>query len=393
MLCPRHAVRLKELFTLRPVGYKFSASAGNNFLIRTGPGNRVMSTRVVEAGTSALRGKIYSRLAPYCVYFVHAGNIIVLIAINQTDMMNLRCFSVVATCLGIGYNLLQPKPLLAPAAWGVFFIACHLYRILGLLRERRHLTLHEAQEEAYGLVFKEHGFTRRQFLDVLEAASGRWHTFAEGEYVHRKGDERPRIHCILDGEVTMISVTNDAMAKYHPGKGGWLGEFYDPCLEKNSAKSSTGDGASQLSWQCTHKAADWSAERPCMPCRTLSGTYPTLRCERKDGCKTLSFLRSSLRDALKANPRIELAATKAEVQDLWGKVCQAVPESRRRTYYAMLEMATISGKIDHNQMELLNQFRVRHNISDAEHAGYLEKLGWTVQRFEHQCTQKAEIVK
>ena len=45
---------------------------------------------------------------------------------RQKDMLQLRSLSVTASCCGIAYNLLQPTPLWAPAAWGAFFISCHL---------------------------------------------------------------------------------------------------------------------------------------------------------------------------------------------------------------------------------------------------------------------------
>lgn len=45
----------------------------------------------------------------------------------QKDMLQLRSLSVTASFCGIAYNLLQPTPLWAPAAWGAFFISCHLH--------------------------------------------------------------------------------------------------------------------------------------------------------------------------------------------------------------------------------------------------------------------------
>ena len=42
-------------------------------------------------------------------------------------MLQLRSLSVTASFCGIAYNLLQPTPLWAPAAWGAFFISCHLH--------------------------------------------------------------------------------------------------------------------------------------------------------------------------------------------------------------------------------------------------------------------------
>ena len=116
-------------------------------------------------------------------WFVHAGNGIVLVAINQTDMLRLRYMSVAASCFGMAYNLLQPKPLIAPAAWGAFFVCCHAYQISVLLREQQETHLPgdrnphtlarfhmngrthahtRGRKLVYDQAFAPHGFTRRQ---------------------------------------------------------------------------------------------------------------------------------------------------------------------------------------------------------------------------------------
>mmetsp|Transcript_7039 Transcript_7039/g.17188 ORF Transcript_7039/g.17188 Transcript_7039/m.17188 type:complete len:93 (+) Transcript_7039:265-543(+) len=81
---------------------------------------------------------ITERFSPYANYFVHIGNILALIATNQSEMISLRVFMISVTTCMISFNLLQyPKPLVVPALWGTVFIISHGYQIFLLLQEKR----------------------------------------------------------------------------------------------------------------------------------------------------------------------------------------------------------------------------------------------------------------
>jgi hypothetical protein len=157
----------------------------------------------------ALLSTVLARCRAHSSYFVHFGNCIVLMAISQTDMMNLRALSIGATMCGIAYNLLQiPRPLVAPAMWGIFFIGCHSYQILELLRERQEVKLSAVEKDAYEQAFLRFGFTQRQFLDLLEGAApqsgGRCAAIVQHrhkEMVHTRGDVMDNIHFVMNGEV------------------------------------------------------------------------------------------------------------------------------------------------------------------------------------------------
>merc|ERR1719492_70866 len=136
-----------------------------------------------------------------------------------------------ASFCGIGFNMLQPRPLIAPACWGVFFICCHVFQISILWRERRHISLSEDEELAYESAFLRYGFTPRQFIDVINSCQVRFKSFSTDATIHRKGDDMETIDCLLEGEVQIISTTGDPMGKTKPGKGGWLGEFFDPNMD------------------------------------------------------------------------------------------------------------------------------------------------------------------
>ena len=52
-------------------------------------------------------------------YFIHAANILLLVAYSVRDILWLRLFAVAASVVSIPYFLLQPATLWAPLAWTV----------------------------------------------------------------------------------------------------------------------------------------------------------------------------------------------------------------------------------------------------------------------------------
>jgi len=264
----------------------------------------------------------------------------------------LRALSIVASALGICYNLLQPIPLWAPAAWGVFFIGCHGYQLQELFRERESITLSEAEQDAYEKAFLPHGFTPRQFLDIMKQAEVKWTTYHKGEFIAKRGTPMSRLHFLLSGEVEMVSKSEDGMDTLRPGKGGWLGEFYDPSQAEDY-------------WDQEHN-------------------HPVSYKCVSENCQSLALLRKALHHTLISNPRLEASATKAEIADLWGKLHRSHPEHRRRTYNAMLQIALSDGKLDPNERSLLADFRSRHNITSEEHEEFVLASGWTLKDFDAQ---------
>ncbi|GAB5369741.1 hypothetical protein AAMO2058_001431700 [Amorphochlora amoebiformis] len=282
-------------------------------------------------------------------YIIHFGNALILLAINQTDMLYLRGFTVCATVCGIAFNLLQPKPLYAPAGWGVFFIMCHAYQISILARERRKITLLPDQEEVYEKAFMPFGFTPRQFLDIIETTGSRCGVFIEGEDIQSRGNPMDELHYVLKGNVAIINRHGDEISRVSPGKGAWLGEFYAPTLPKDY-------------WEKAHP----------LPI--------TFKC-MSDTCRTMAVCRKQLYHTLDSNPRLSTAAARAEIDDLWGKMHNTMPQRRNQIYKGMLRMASVDGKIDPSELELLRIFRTRHGISQNLHDDIVAEMGFSVQDF------------
>ena len=102
------------------------------------------------------------------------------------------------------------------------------YYIAQLLRDRVGITLDPDHEAAYERAFMPHGFTPRQFLKIFQAAEGRLEERRCGSFVSRAGQPKRRIHYLMDGEAQLIDHKMDKVVNILPGKGSWLGEFFDP---------------------------------------------------------------------------------------------------------------------------------------------------------------------
>ena len=307
-------------------------------------------------------------------WIVHIGNSIFLLSIFQSDMLSLRQLAVTGTMFNVCFLALQPVPLISSAMWSTFFTTTHLYQICVLKKEKEQTSLTDEQEHAYELAFLPHGFTPRQFLDMLTTANGRFSTHGKGDFVQKRGEEMELLHILLEGQVEICNAQGDTLhvaagsrasgggpaevERNHAGgasapkttsNGGWLGEFFDPIRADDY-------------WEQKHPAR-----------HSIACTTPH--------CKTLAFERHVLDKHLKSNPRLSEAATRAELADLWGKLRAYGPTSRRRVYKSMLEITLCDGVVQPEERRQLEQFRKCHSLTDEEHLEALAYHGWSAKDF------------
>ena len=60
------------------------------------------------------------------IYFIHVGNVLLLVAYSVRDILWLRLFAVAASLISIPYFVLQPTTLWAPLSWSIVFAAINL---------------------------------------------------------------------------------------------------------------------------------------------------------------------------------------------------------------------------------------------------------------------------
>ena len=142
-------------------------------------------------------------------YFIHAANILLLIAYSVRDVLWLRLFAVSASVIAIPFYVMQPAVLWAPLAWSVVFAAINLFQSWLLFIERRPVKLTAEEEEIRRLAFQV--LPPRKVLKVLSIGS--WITAEAGESLIERGKVPDSISLIVRGKVR---ITKD---------GGTLGDL------------------------------------------------------------------------------------------------------------------------------------------------------------------------
>lgn len=130
-------------------------------------------------------------------YFIHAANVLLLVAYSVRDILWLRLFAVGASLISIPYFVLQPTTLWAPLSWSVVFAAINLLQSWRLYVERRPVKLTAEEEEIRRLVFRD--LPPRKVLQVLSIGS--WKTLEVGERLLERGKLPDAISLIVRGKV------------------------------------------------------------------------------------------------------------------------------------------------------------------------------------------------
>ena len=138
---------------------------------------------------------------------------------------------------------------------------------------------------------------------------------------------------IVDGGIE-VDADNDAdddadepRSQITPGKGGWLGELWDP----NEAKDY---------WEQPHH---W-----------LVGFHA------RAGARVVAFDRKRLHDFIARSPHMRDAAEAAEIADLWGKLRNTHAQATRNVYRAMVEMAHADGELEPDERSAIERFVTKH---------------------------------
>jgi len=105
-------------------------------------------------------------------YFIHAANLLLVVAYSVRDIMWLRLFAVASSLISLPYFVLQPTPQWAPITWSLLFAALNLVQSFRLYLERRPVKLTADEEEVGRLAFP--GLPARKVLQLVSL--GAWTT-------------------------------------------------------------------------------------------------------------------------------------------------------------------------------------------------------------------------
>lgn len=149
-------------------------------------------------------------------YFIHAANVLLLLAYTVRDILWLRLFALASSLIAIPYFALQPTPLWEALCWSAVFAAINLFQLWRLFLERRPVKLTPEEKEIHRLVFRD--LPPREFLQVLSI--GDWTTTETGERLLERGTCAQAISLIVRGKVR---VTKDEHVLGEMGAGDIVG--------------------------------------------------------------------------------------------------------------------------------------------------------------------------
>jgi hypothetical protein len=130
-------------------------------------------------------------------YFLHAANILLLVAYSVRDIVWLRLLAAAASLIALPYFVLQPEPLWEPIIWSSVFAAINSFQTWRLFVERRPVKLTPEEEEIHRLVFPD--LPPRKVLQILSI--GAWTTVEIGERMLERGKNVEAISVIVRGKV------------------------------------------------------------------------------------------------------------------------------------------------------------------------------------------------
>ncbi|KAL3823058.1 LOW QUALITY PROTEIN: hypothetical protein ACHAXA_011110, partial [Cyclostephanos tholiformis] len=163
------------------------------------------------------------------------GSLCTLLAFTRSDVLELRCCSVMGSSSFVVYTILQPPPIRwGPASWSVLFASVNLYKIVQILDERRgNVDLSPRERTIYHEHFKPHGVTPKQFEKVYDAGTTR--IVRKGGVITREGEIIRSVKLIVRGNTrastlgrhltAMGSREGNRDAKRGGDSGAWIGEI------------------------------------------------------------------------------------------------------------------------------------------------------------------------
>jgi CRP-like cAMP-binding protein len=258
-----------------------------------------------------------------------------------TDMSALRVFMIGASSCGIMFNLLQPVPLVVPAAWGAVFVFGHSVQIARLLWDKVEVSMSSEEADLYETAFMPSGFTPRQFVAII--AHAKWIDVPAGHVLFRCGEQVNELYYLVRGKVSTIIKSNavngaDVVLSETVGghAGAWLGN------DNEEAGYTTVSRSRLCVWD-----------------------------------------KGQIQQMINSNPVMRTAGDKAHIQDLCAKLKTAQladTEHLRRaiitTYKQMLAVAVVDGVLVDSERDALARYCEENDIDTEQHTQFLSEIGW-----------------
>lgn len=174
-------------------------------------------------------------------YFLHAGNVLYLLAYLVRDVLWLRVLTVVGTLSLIAYDYLQPTPLYAAVAWCSLFTLVNIVQIAILILERRPVFLGEEELRIYRVLF--HTLKPREFAKLLSIAE--WKKAKKGEELVAQNQPVPALLLLSNGRAA-VDMDGRHVAEVYSGQ--FVGEMGFLTEQNASARVVASATTDYLAW-------------------------------------------------------------------------------------------------------------------------------------------------
>jgi CRP-like cAMP-binding protein len=165
-----------------------------------GKAPRLEGRTIVESGTAELSPAML-RLR---TVFGNLGYCCTLIGYTMEDMLYLRLLMMSSGVLTIVFASMHSPPIWIPIIWCTIFFIVNFTFVVRLLAERKEVEFTGAALDTYESAFQPHGFTPRQFQQLLTKGQAEFRQVFEGDPLVLQGDPLRYLVFLVNGEADLV---------------------------------------------------------------------------------------------------------------------------------------------------------------------------------------------
>jgi hypothetical protein len=330
------------------------------------------------------------------------------LAFVATDILHLRCLSVLGTSCAIWFNYTRAPPWNA-VCWGICFVSINMAQIVRLIVERQQgVTLSAKELELYHKHFAIHSLSPEGFRRLMDICTCRL-DLPDGTVLVQQGEVTRTIMLVHCGTVNCVvseppqpgaddAVTSAATSRIvdvvTSGELSWLAEL---SFLANTEISEAGSDSSAA----TQKAC--LARRALASCITapsseaVGTTAPWALLAGNRGVSVATWRVDDLVALLESDPAIALAVRMSLAATVAGKLrrklrreaagidapnATATLASEATHYEQLLQVALCGGIVHPKAKRLLQDHRAQRSVTAEQHTAALQRVGWSGREFE-----------
>lgn len=287
----------------------------------------------------------------------HCGTMLSLTGVFMKDILFLRLLTFTGSLCSMSFWFSRRPILWGPIFWGTLFGMANLNMIIRLVIERMAGRFVATEElELFERQFSKSGMTTRQFFSLMNLA--RRVSVPAGAHLRQEGTgPRSELMLLIEGEVAVLWGDDLQVKRVLDGghAGGWLGEM-------SFLARFTNKGWQPASGHCVAELVS----------RTV--------------CRVLVWTDADLEQLLNKDAELRRAFV-LFLADI--RFQRMLSRSRSDEYAAMLAKVLRDGALSSEDANIVNTFRLKHNLSPWEHEWHLNQLGWTLEEWMQRVVAKA----